>query len=73
MYNFTLVIGWTVFLSACGFLATHLVPQAGLVVTIKFTFFNQQHHQADTATNSQPAAMLKVVRHATEHSNKTNN
>jgi hypothetical protein len=28
-------------------LATLLVPQAALVVTIKFTFFNKHQHQAD--------------------------
>jgi len=45
--------------------ATHIVPQAALALSIKFTFFNQQQHQADTATNAQTAQMLDVIAQAT--------
>jgi len=55
------VIGMTIYLSACAFRYA-LSAQACLVLSIKFTFFNQQHHRADTASNTQTAAMLGVSR-----------
>ena len=50
-FNFSssmcLIFGLTDFLSACGFLATLSVPQAALVVTIIFPFFNRHQRRAD--------------------------
>jgi hypothetical protein len=41
-------------------LATHVVRKLALVIKRKIRSFNKHQHQADTASNSQTAAMLGV-------------